>query len=67
MAGVAHNFNNILTVIMGTASIQEDLATEGNDLEAMKLIVRTCERGRSLVLSLTHFARPALTQERPWR
>jgi len=62
VAGVAHNFNNILTVIMGTASIQEDLATGDGEVEAMEVIARACERGRSLVRSLTHFARPALAQ-----
>jgi len=63
VAGVAHNFNNIMTVIMGTASIQEELGAEGDELEALKVIVHACERGRSLVSSLTHFARPTLAQQ----
>lgn len=62
VAGVAHNFNNILSVIMGTASIQEDLATEASQRDALKVIGRACERGRSLVKSLTQFARPTRAQ-----
>jgi PAS domain S-box-containing protein len=63
VAGIAHNFNNIMTVIMGTASIQEELGAGGDELEALKVIINACERGRSLVSSLTHFARPTLAQQ----
>ena len=38
VAGVAHNMNNVLAVIMGIASVREELATESKDLEAYKII-----------------------------
>lgn len=55
-AGIAHNFNNLLTIIMGTASMREQAATGPEDLQACATILTACERGRALVQSLTQFA-----------
>jgi len=60
VAGVAHNFNNILAIIMGTASMQEHLAKDSAQMEALRIIDTACQRGRGLVRSLTHFARPSV-------
>ena len=65
VAGVAHNFNNILAIIMGTASIQEQEMTDPGQLEALRTIGTACQRGRSLVQALAHFSRPALAQQVP--
>jgi CheY-like chemotaxis protein len=65
VAGVAHNFNNIMAIIMGTASMQEQLATDPGQLEALRIIDMACQRGRTLVRSLTHFARPSIPNQVP--
>ena len=65
VAGVAHNFNNLLAIIMGTASIQELVTTDPADLNAYRTIGNACERGRKLVLSLVHFGKPTLSQKAP--
>ncbi len=65
VAGVAHNFNNILAIIMGTASMQEHLAKDPSQLEALRIIDTACQRGRGLVRSLTHFARPSVPNQVP--
>jgi PAS domain S-box-containing protein len=65
VAGVAHNFNNILAIIMGTASMQEKVATDPSQREALRIIDTVCQRGRGLVLSLTHFARPSIPNQVP--
>ena len=65
VAGVAHNFNNILAVIMGTASMQELDAREPAQVEALRIIDTACQRGRGLVKSLTHFARPSVPNRLP--
>jgi PAS domain S-box-containing protein len=65
VAGVAHNFNNILAIIMGTASMQEKVVAEPSQLEALRIIDTACQRGRGLVRSLTHFARPSIPVQIP--
>jgi PAS domain S-box-containing protein len=65
VAGVAHNFNNIMAIIMGTASMQEGVVTDPDQLEALRIIIRACERGRGLVKSLTHFGKPSLETRAP--
>ena len=64
-AGVAHNINNMLTIIMGTAALREELANEPEDLEAYRNIGKACRRGRDLVKSLTYFAQPTLSNQGP--
>jgi len=56
--GVAHDFNNILTVIVGTISVLEDRA--GDDLElhkALQAIDRAAMRGADLTRNLLAVAR----------
>ena len=65
VAGIAHNFNNLLTIIMGAASVQEQAAADPAGLETFRLIGTACQRGRALVRALTQFARPSLAQQAP--
>jgi PAS domain S-box-containing protein len=56
--GVAHDFNNILTVITGTIGILEEAVADRPDLVAIaKLIDEAAERGASLTKHLLAFAR----------
>ena len=65
-AGVAHNINNVLSVIMGTASVRERAAAPGEDREAYRIIGAACLRGRDVVKALVHFAQPALAVHAPF-
>jgi PAS domain S-box-containing protein len=56
--GVAHDFNNILTVITGTIGILEEAVAERPELVAItKLIDEAAERGANLTKHLLAFAR----------
>jgi PAS domain S-box-containing protein len=66
VAGVAHNFNNLLAIIMGTASMQEQVVTDPAELAALQVIGTACQRGRALVQSLSHFGRPSLAHQAPF-
>ena len=56
--GVAHDFNNILTVITGTIGILEEAVTDRPDLVAIaRLIDEAAERGANLTKHLLAFAR----------
>lgn len=59
-AGISHNLNNVLGVILSLASAREELAAEGKDREAFQVISRACERGREILDSLLRFAQPQL-------
>jgi len=65
VAGVAHNINNVLAAIMGTASLRERLASEPAELEACRIIGTACKRGRDVVKSLMQFAQPTLSNQAP--
>lgn len=65
VAGVAHNINNVLAIIMGTASLREEQAVEPADLKAYKTIGTVCKRGREVVKSLMQFARPTFSNRIP--
>ena len=65
VAGVAHNINNVLAAVMGSASLREKLTHDPQDLEAFKTITTACRRGRDVVNSLTQFAKPTLPQKSP--
>jgi len=64
-AGVAHNINNILAIILGTASLREMVTTEPPDREAYQRIGNACIRGRNIVKSMLHFAQPTLSAKAP--
>jgi PAS domain S-box-containing protein len=65
VAGVAHNFNHLLTLIMGAASVRERRTAEPKDLETYRTIGRVCLQGREMVKSLMQFAQPALASRAP--
>jgi len=65
VAGVAHNINNVLAIVMGTASLREELVAEPADREAYQSIARACRRGREVVKSLIQFGRPELANQAP--
>jgi PAS domain S-box-containing protein len=63
--GVAHDFNNILTVITGTIGILSDAVTDRPDLVAItKMIDEAAERGANLTKHLLAFARKQPLQPR---
>jgi PAS domain S-box-containing protein len=63
--GVAHDFNNILTVITGTIGILADAVTDDPQLSAIaKMIDDAAERGASLTKHLLAFARKQPLQPR---
>lgn len=64
-AGISHNLNNVLGVILSLASAREELATDGKDREAFQVITRACERGRGVLDSLLRFAQPKLEAPAP--
>ena len=56
--GVAHDFNNILTVITGTIGILEEAVSKQPELVAItRLIDEAAERGANLTKHLLAFAR----------
>ena len=56
--GVAHDFNNILTVILGNAEILSEQLPEGEQAHSMsEMIVTAAERGAELTARLLAFAR----------
>jgi len=65
VSGIAHNFNNLLAIIMGTASMHEQTAGGPAELKAFQVIGAACQRGRALVHSLTQFGRPSLAHPQP--
>jgi len=65
VAGVAHNFNNILAVILGLASVHEEMETDHEVGKALALINKAAVRGRDLVHALMKFARPSLVKIEP--
>jgi len=66
VAGVAHNFNNVLGAIMGTASLRLETTRAHADEEAYDVIVTACKRGRDVVNSLLQFSRPTLSRQAPF-
>jgi len=60
-AGVAHNLNNILAIIMGNASLRERTTPDPVDRVAYQFITKACTRGRDVVKSMLHFAEPTLS------
>src|SRR4029079_11731912 len=63
--GVAHDFNNVLTVITGTIGILSDAVADQPELAAInKLIDDAAERGAQLTKHLLAFARKQPLQPR---
>jgi two-component system NtrC family sensor kinase len=56
-SGVAHDFNNILTVILGNIEVLEDEITDPQALDFLKRVRNAAETGAQLSSSLLTFAR----------
>ncbi len=57
--GVAHNFNNALTVVLGHASLmREDLGGDSPYASSLDTILRAGRSSAKMVRQLMHFARP---------
>ena len=65
VAGVAHNLNNVLAVILGTATLHSPSTTEASALDDFRIIATACGHGRSVIKSLLQFARPTLACRAP--
>jgi len=66
VAGVAHNINNVLTIIMGTAALREQLGPAPPDMAAYGVIGKACMRGRDVVKALIQFGQPTLASQSPF-
>jgi PAS domain S-box-containing protein len=65
--GVAHDFNNILTGILGYAALLKRGAQPGERVhKAAEVIEKAAERGASLTRQLLGFARRGRTRPSPW-
>ena len=56
--GVAHEFNNLLGGILGTAEDAKQDARDESTREALELVARTARRGCAVTENLLRFARP---------
>lgn len=56
-AGVAHEFNNLLNIIGGTAQYAKGVKDEKEMQEALDIITKSSDRGAGVVKSLLAFAR----------
>ncbi|HEY1172597.1 MAG TPA: PAS domain S-box protein [Verrucomicrobiae bacterium] len=64
-AGVAHDFNNIMTIILGHASLLElEMAHDKDHLEALREITTASERAATLTRQLLTFSRKQIMQLR---
>ena len=63
--GVAHEFNNLLGGILGTAEDARHDAADGPVREALDLVARTARRGCAVTENLLRFARPAEPRVEP--
>jgi signal transduction histidine kinase/ActR/RegA family two-component response regulator len=64
--GVAHDFNNILSVIMGAATLLDDSwAGPPEDKENLELILAAAHRGASLTGDLLAFSRRQIVDPKP--
>lgn len=62
-AGIAHDMNNVLAGIMGTAEVMKVTCDPASDeARYIATIIRSSERGRDLVMNLTAFARKGLKE-----
>ncbi len=64
--GVAHDFNNILTIIQGYAQIlKHKPGLDGETLEALEQVAQASARAASLTRQLLTFSRKQIMQARP--
>jgi PAS domain S-box-containing protein len=63
--GVAHDMNNVLSAILGLASVHAEIQPAGSQVrEVFETITKACDRGGKLVRSLLEFARQGLVEEK---
>ena len=62
--GVAHDFSNLLTIIIGRAELLRDKVKTREDKEALELISKTAERASSLTRQLLAFSRKQVLEPR---
>lgn len=63
--GVAHDMNNVLSAVMGLASVHLEDVPEGTTLhQDLATITRACERGATMVKGLLGFSRETLPVKR---
>ncbi|MDA8100964.1 MAG: PAS domain S-box protein [Nitrospiraceae bacterium] len=63
--GVAHDFNNILTAIMGYGDILQEKLADNDAQEDVKRIILSAERAAQLTQSLLAFSRKQVIKIRP--
>jgi len=63
--GVAHDFNNILSTIVGFAELARDAAASNETREDLDEILRATNRGRDLVERILRFSRRQALQLQP--
>ncbi|WP_243300636.1 PAS domain S-box protein [Geothrix oryzisoli] len=64
--GVAHDMNNVLGAILGTASILHERSDPSDrSARSLETIMSACLRGRDVVKSLLYFAHKDIQEERP--
>ena len=66
VAGIAHNLNTVLAVILGTVSLGGPGPGDALDPEACRRIAEACRRGRTVVKSLVQFSKPTLSTREPF-
>ena len=64
-AGVAHNLNNVLALILGTASLRETQAGDPADRDAYRTIGKVCLRGREVLKAMIQFGQPSAPAQVP--
>ncbi|MBI5682956.1 MAG: hypothetical protein HZC45_07315 [Deltaproteobacteria bacterium] len=63
--GIAHNFNNLLAIVMGYASLLKDKEEEPANIMALNNIIYAAERGKTLTYNLLDFARAGKMVKEP--
>ena len=63
--GIAHNFNNLLTVIIGYASFLKEKEEDPARLRALNNILSAGEQGRALIAGLKDFAKGDIPEKQP--
>lgn len=57
-SGIAHEFNNLLTGILGMAQIAQETGTDDHTQKALRVAVDNCRKARDVVKDLLSFAKP---------
>jgi len=65
-AGVTHDFNNLLTAIVGNAELLMAIYADDPQIQnRVHQILQACERGKNMVNALLTFSRRGITDTRP--